>query len=100
MAQEEIDILKREYLDLLHAVQTGVMYKMKLPGDKSTEPKMLRTGINTALVQEGAVVSLLIKKGIFTEQEYWESCVVYLRAEVKSYEEELSKHFSSVVHLK
>jgi hypothetical protein len=86
--QEEIDRLMAEYNRLAHAMQTGVGHVMQRD-PKSTEPKMLRTGMNSALVSHSALVKLLFRKGVITELEYWTALVEEMRAEVQSYTDQL-----------
>ena len=56
---------------LLHAIQTGVAFCIER-GSKEAEGKHLRVGINNALCELGAVTKLLIDKGVFTEEEYFD----------------------------
>ena len=51
-----------------HAMQTGVAFLMER-GDKATEPKHLRVGINSAMVEHAALVRLLISKGVITDED-------------------------------
>lgn len=93
----QIDDLHRRYLAAAHAVQAGV--QMELNDDPPTRsgsaasPKMLRTGINLAMVEHGALARLLIKKGIITNEEYMEELVAGVEDEQRQYEERLSKRF-------
>lgn len=62
-----LDDLRREYLRLAHAMQAGVaMWQNYDPSE--TTPKHLRVGINSAMADHGALVDLLFKKGILTEE--------------------------------
>lgn len=88
--------LQEEYFGLLHAVQSGVAAD---PAHDSLAPKHLRTGLNGVLCDHGALVDLLIRKGLITEQEYWEASVKMLKTEVARYEEELSEKFGKPVTL-
>lgn len=62
------------YMEAAHGVQTAMAHRIGL-GQGLASPKHLRTGINLAMVEHGALVSLLIDKGLFTSEEYME----YLR---------------------
>jgi hypothetical protein len=53
------------------------------------EPKHLRVGVNSAMIEASSLARLLIEKGIFTWAEYWASIIVTLEAEVHSYEEKI-----------
>lgn len=86
-----IEELRAKYMSLAHAMQSGV--EMKRSFSKECEPKHLRVGINSAMVGNGALVQLLIKKGVFTEEEYMEELVAAMEREVKAYEQELSEAY-------
>jgi hypothetical protein len=92
------DDLQRRYEAAAHAVQAGV--GMELADDErhgntnsSASPKQLRTGVNMAMVSHGALVRLLIDKGLFTEEEYFEELVKGAEAEKTAYEERLSARY-------
>lgn len=97
------DELERRYEAAAHAVQAGVGMEMNDdPPSRSgsaTSPKMLRTGVNMAMVGNGALVRLLIAKGVFTEDEYFEELVNGVEAEHAAYEERLSARFGATVKL-
>lgn len=96
------------YEKLAHAVQSGVAYTLAIDhpevedinkDDNLREHKHLRTGIDTSKADLGALVSLLIEKGLFTEDEYIDSLVMYMLNEKRRYEESLSKHYGKKVTL-
>ena len=88
-----------KYSKLMHAVQTGVAYKMNIdPTD--TEPKHLRVGINSAMIQISAIVRILIDKGVFTEEEYYEKLIEIAEDEVQMYKDLLSAHFGTTIDLR
>lgn len=88
----ELDQLKEKYTRLLHAMQTGVAYTMEFdPGE--TAPKHLRVGVNSALCSTSAVVTLLVEKGIITEEEYFTKMIQALQQDVKDYQEKLSAQY-------
>jgi len=74
--------LMQRYNELCHAMQSGVA---SMPRSKDQEPKHLRVGVNSAMVQHSGLVQLLIKKGVMTEVEYWEAMVSAMDAEVLRY---------------
>lgn len=91
------DDLQRRYEIAAHAVQAGVQMEMndappQISGS-AVSPKMLRTGINLAMVEHGALVRVLIAKGLFTEEEYFEQLVLGVEDEKRLYEERLSARF-------
>ena len=65
----------------------------------AASPKMLRTGVNLAMVEHGALVRLLIAKGLFTEEEYFEELVKGVEDEKRLYEERLSARFGGKITL-
>lgn len=68
-----------------HAMQTGVAISEQ-QGGKDTTPKHLRVGVNTMLCNHAALVHLLIKKGLFTEEEYAKSISEVMTEEQHRYE--------------
>jgi len=94
----KLEDLQRRYLTAAHAVQAGVAMEMNddPPSNSASavSPKMLRTGVNMAMVQQGALVRLLIAKGIITEEEYFEELAKGAEAEKAAYEERLSRRFN------
>lgn len=87
-----IEEKQSKYLALLHAMQTGVGFKLQKDASEA-DPKQVRTGINSALVSHGALVALLVNKGLITLDEYYDSLIEALEREVKMYEEQLSKQY-------
>lgn len=85
-------------LALQHAMQSGVMFDHENGGD-SGSPKHLRVGVNSAMVEHGALAKLLVAKGIITEDEYFDALTEGMAAEVVRYEELLSEKLGKKVHL-
>jgi len=81
------------YQEALHAMQSGVAYEMN-KDLKITDPKHLRVGINSAMVNDAALVRLLIKKGLFTLEEYEEELRLEACREVDRYETRLSLKYN------
>lgn len=85
---------KQKYLDLVHAMQSGVAAKMGHDGGAragEASPKHLRVGVNSAMVDIDALSSLLVEKDIITEDEYYDVLIVHMEAEIKMYEDYLSE---------
>jgi hypothetical protein len=83
-----------------HAMQSGVAMEMQIPiRQKSTEPKHLRVGVNTAISDHGALIKLLIAKGFFTEVEYMKAIADQMEVEKTMYEERLTAHFGKPIKL-
>lgn len=85
-----------DYLAASHAMQSGVAIMMNCD-DSETQPKHLRVGVNSALISNGALVALLIEKGIFTLEEFEDKLLEYTLRDVKSYEDKLSKYYNTKV---
>jgi uncharacterized coiled-coil protein SlyX len=89
------DYLKARYRAALHAVQTTLIEM----GDTLATPKHLRVGIDSAHVSDGALVRLLISKGVITEREHLEALVAQAEEERGSYDDRLSKKTGKKIHL-
>lgn len=89
---------KKDYLELCHAMQSGVASKMNYD-DSEVQPKHLRVGVNSALVSNGALIDLLVDKGVFTEEEYSIKLNEWMQLEVDRYEAELAAHFGTKIAL-
>ena len=66
---------------LLHAIQSGVELLIQ-KGESLATPKHLRVGLNSAMSQHGALVKLMVQKGLLTEEEYFRTCIEMLELEV------------------
>lgn len=85
---ESSEEANQRYLRAAHAMQTGVKFTMENdPAD--TTAKHLRVGVNSALVEHGALVRMLIKKGLFSEQEYMVALADAMEEEAKKYRDRL-----------
>jgi hypothetical protein len=92
----------KEYRALVHAMQSGVAMKMNKDGGPEsgeTSPKHLRVGVNSAMCDHTALIRLLIKKGLFTEAEYFEEIMDEMEREVERYEKTLSEEYGISVRL-
>lgn len=85
---EEAEKHRERYLAAAHAMQTGVAFTMH-SDPKQTDPKHLRVGINAAMVEHGALVGLLLEKGLLTMEEYYKALADKMEAEVQTYAERL-----------
>ena len=91
---------QERYTAAAHAMQSGVAMEMELPGRSSaTEPKHLRVGINSAMVDSAALAQLLITKGVINEAEYMEAIATAMEREAARYESELSQRLGTNVTL-
>ena len=92
----------QRYLDLLHAMQSGVASKMNYdggPDSGETSPKHLRVGVNAAMVDNSALANLLMEKGVITEDEYFAALAAGAEREKALYETWLSEHLGTNIHL-
>src|ERR1700677_3493094 len=96
------------YMKLAHAVQTGVAMTLAIDhpevadinsNQNLREHKHLRTGIDTSKSDHGALVKLLIEKGIFTQDEYLDALLIMIQQEKEAYERKLSVHFGKQINL-
>ena len=92
--EEKLEQLKQEYMRLCHAMQSGVA---TLPDDPGMQPKHLRVGVNSAMVETGTIVQLLIGKGIFTEVEFFETVNKMMAQEVEAYKKRIEEKFGGKV---
>lgn len=72
VANQRIEASRNRYETALHAMQAGVALDAEA-GDPSCTPKHLRVGVNSALVDSGALATLLIAKRLITTVEYYEA---------------------------
>jgi len=93
------DEQRARYERAAHAMQSGVAMMMNYdPGP--TNPKHLRVGVNSAMVEHSALGHLLIEKGLITEDEYVEAIIIFMEREVKTYERLLKEILGTEVHLR
>ena len=86
-----IQYLAQEYLKIVHSIQCAIDFdhkvKMNEEGeDKSWEPKHLRVGIDTTKAEDAGLAVLLIKKGVITEEEYYQAMLDGVKKELEIYE--------------
>lgn len=65
MSQEDVD----RYRKAMHGMQSGVATVMNFDIHEG-EPKHLRVGVNSAMVDSAALAALLIEKGVFSQDEF------------------------------
>lgn len=97
------------YLDAMHGIQSAIAFEIEKEREKAREileafdvkqlvvpvkscasPKQLRTGINSAMVNDHAVAELLIAKGIFTREEYVEQITKSANVELQRLEDSIN----------
>ena len=86
------------YIEAMHAIQSGIAAKMTID-DADTQPKHLRVGVDSAMVNDHAIAELLIAKGVFTLDEYREQVRRSAIVEVERSEAELKALFGREARL-
>ena len=87
------------YEAAMHGMQTGV--KLELENDPSSaSPKHLRVGVNSALINDAALVRLLVKKGLITSEEYAEEVRLEANRELDRYEHRLFNLYGRAIRLR
>lgn len=68
---------KRRYDTAVHTYQSAIAFQITRLGENGAgaDAKHLRVGINSAMSDHGALAKLLIEKGVFTNDEYFEAIV-------------------------
>lgn len=99
MGATKLEKLYARYRTAMHGMQSGVAMEMEVSQDSGTTPKHLRVGVNSALVDSSALASLLMKKGLFTEEEYLEALALGAEKERDEYQRKLSTLLGRVVTL-
>ena len=95
---ESIEDAKARYVRAVHAMQSGVAMMMSLD-PKATQPKHLRVGVNSSMVDHAGLVALLIEKGVITDEEYISKIADAMEREVALYEAELTVRTGAEIHL-
>ncbi len=92
--------------ELAHQHQTAVKLLRDFelnqgkPEDRlSTGPKHLRVGLDSSLVSNGALLALLIEKGIIKYQDYMDALVEFWEREIAADKERLKEYFGRDVEL-
>lgn len=85
------------YGNAAHAMQSGVAMKMHYGTDH--EPKHLRVGVNSSMVDASALAELLIQKGVISDHEYLYAIMAGMEREVEMYEQELSEKHGTRITL-
>lgn len=99
--EDRIAAATQRYKRATHAMQSGVAQSLSMGVEaaKDCEPKHLRVGINAAMADAGALVKLLVDKGVITRVEYLEALAEGMEREKVSYEVTLSERLGAKVTL-
>ena len=102
----ECQMLIDEAERLLHRVQTAIKFlhehetlNIQDPDRRFTSPKHQRVGIDNALVSNGALVALLIEKGVIKAKDWYETYLEFLEREVEGYRARLKAKLGVDVNL-
>lgn len=88
------------YQAACHGMQTGVMMLMEGKGaSKETDPKHLRVGVNSAMVECSALVHILIARGVIIEAEWYDALATAMEAERDAYTKQVEQHLGCKVEL-
>jgi hypothetical protein len=84
------------YRDHAHRVQTAIAGLLaRTPDLPRCNPKHLRTGIDLTKADMAGLATLLIEKGVFTQDEYIAAITRSAEIEADSYEQELQEAYGS-----
>lgn len=89
-----IEKLKQKYLDLCHAMQSGVAFRRN---KTDQEPKHLRVGVNAAMCDTTSIAKLLLAKGVFTEEEFYSTLCETMQEEVDRYRQAIADETGSPI---
>lgn len=96
----ECQMLVDEMKSLLHQLQTAIKFlrgwevEHGVPEDEQfSGPKHNRVGIDNALIEHGALMALLIEKGIIKAKDYYEAQVEFLQRDVERYRSRLKEKY-------
>jgi hypothetical protein len=81
---------------LMHRVQSAVAFlegRRDAFGERcaETESKHLRVGVNSALVETGAIARLMFRKGLITAEDYYAALIEVWEQEVDSYRQTIKR---------
>ena len=76
------DAFAERVAQLTHAIQSAVAFQIER-GSNAALPKHLRTGLDTTKAEHGGIARLLIRKGVITEEEYFDAVVEGLEVELR-----------------
>lgn len=100
MDDEQLKALHEEIARLAHAMQSGVATEIAHDmNNAAATPKHLRVGVNSAMVEHGALVKLLIDKGVIDLGEYVVELRDAMKREVEMYERRLSERIGAHITL-
>lgn len=87
------------YVAAMRALESWVAVKARME-PAETNPQQLRLGVNSALLQQSALVQLLANKGLISEDEFLEAMANAAEQEVARYQQWVSATTGVEVSLK
>lgn len=92
---ETVEQAKARYDAAAHAMQSGVAMMMNYD-EGETEPKHLRVGVNSSLVNSSALALLLISKGVIDEAEFFAALADAMESERDDYAKLIGDHLAQL----
>lgn len=90
MTEEEFLV---KYEQLAHSVQSAIKFELSRDAsDPKYHYKHLRTGLNCVMADHGSLGRLLVKKGLITQDEYFEATLEGMELEVQRTTENVRKN--------
>ena len=87
------------YKALCHAMQSGVRMEMGRGIIGAIKGTHLGVGVNMVKCDHAALVALLVKKGVISEEDYLDAIIESMECEVRSYEKRQAKYFGKKITL-
>lgn len=78
---------KARYMQAMHGVQSAIALEQQLGAGHIDSHKHLRVGIDSGHISTGALVELLIDKGLLTLDEYEAKLASFAERELMSYQD-------------
>lgn len=72
-----------EYIANMHAIQSCIALMINYPETKMGDSKHMQVGIISSMVTHHAIATLMVEKGIFTQEEYSAQMVLSTRDELE-----------------
>lgn len=89
-----LEEIASEYMQVIHGIQSAIAFGFGGPVEVNERAmKHTRVGINSAMVNNHAVATLLIQKGVFTEYEYHEQILASAKEELARYQQEADAQY-------
>lgn len=87
------------YREAVHALERGIKIEVEQLDSKETSVKQLRLELVIERVKHDALVGLLIRKNLITEEEYRQMMVAEMNREVRRYERDIEQKAGRRINL-